>query len=186
MSTGNGGPASALLVAHGVLDDVFALHQEALMLLDLDAAEAALSAYRRLLEVHMGHEESVLMEVFRRAGPMPKWPVVLYTGQHAKLLEQLARLEAMLQSLRGRQGREQRHAILELFDREATFKHLLEHHDGAEREGFFPTVDAQLTEEETRNTLPRLLDEWNERVREGKGEVDGIAQRLEARAARLV
>ena len=98
-------PASALLEAHDKLEAAFALHQEALMLLDLRSARSMLEGYRALLAVHMRHEEEVVLVLFRRAGAIKKWPEVLYTGQHAKMNEHLVRIDAALGSLASFQGR---------------------------------------------------------------------------------
>src|SRR5690348_2396322 len=89
----------------------------------------------------MEHEESRLLPRYERVGPAPRYPLVLYTGQHEKLrgmLEALVRRTAAL----GGDAPAVRRGILALFDAHTTFKHLLEHHDGAERDGLFATLDA--------------------------------------------
>ncbi len=177
--------ASSLLEAHDKLEAAFALHQEALMLLDLQSATTMLNAYRTLLAVHMRHEEEVVLTLFRRAGAIKKWPEVLYTGQHTKMNEHLSRIDTALKQLTSLDGRVLRREIQALLDLEATYKHLVEHHDGAEREGLFPTVDAVLTEEESRVLIPRLLAEWRGAVDQTRPSYERIAASLDLRAQRL-
>jgi len=177
--------ASALLEAHDQLEAAFALHQEALMLLDLSSAGEMLDAYRTLLSVHMRHEEDTLLSVFRRAGIIKKWPEVLYTGQHQKMNAQLARIHSALQQLRQLEGQPLRRESLALLDLESSYKHLVEHHDGAEREGLFPVVDTQLTAEEAQTLIPRLLGQWREAAAAVRPVYERIAHALDQRAARL-
>jgi hypothetical protein len=70
---------------------------------------------------------------------------VLYTGQHEKIRGMIDALVARSAAVAG-DTRAVRRAVLELFDRHATFKHLLEHHDGAERQGLFAALDAAASE----------------------------------------
>lgn len=134
-----------LLGIHRELDELFALQGEALLERDLELAGALLRAYQELLLLHLEHEERELLPRYAALGPAPRYPVVLYTGQHAKLRGMLDDLSARVEALAG-DGRPLRRAILALFDRQTTFKHLLEHHDGAEREGLFATLDAASAE----------------------------------------
>ncbi len=178
-------PASALLEAHDKLETAFALHQEAIMLLDLRSARSMLNAYRALLAVHMRHEEGVVLALFRRAGTIKRWPEVLYTGQHTKMNEHLSRIDACLEKLTGFDGRTLRCQLQALLDLEASYKHLVEHHDGAERQGLFPTVDTLLSDHESRVLIPKLLAEWRSAVDQHRPTYERIAASLDARAERL-
>jgi hemerythrin superfamily protein len=149
---------SSLMELHAELDELFLLHQEALVERRFDLARELCAAYRRLLTTHMRHEEALILPIFERAGPVPRWPVVLYTGQHQKLLALLDQIEARLGSLAGRRG------AIELISFEATYKHLLEHHDGAEREGLYPVVDRSASPEEQTRVLETVRTEWRAAV----------------------
>ncbi len=173
------------LAIHVELDDVFLLHQEALLLLDLEAARELLAIYRGLLDVHMRHEEQVILDLFDRAGPIKKWPRVLYTGQHEKMLWHLERMATALDGIVSAPGPQLRRTVLELLDTQATYKHLLEHHDGAEREGLFPITDGVVPEAERAEVIGRLWPEWRaaiaaveERVGELRGVMDSRQKRL--------
>ena len=143
---------------HAALDDVFLLHQEALVERRFELAAELLAAYRRLLQAHMRHEEELILPIFDRAGPVPRWPVVLYTGQHEKLRGLLDQIESGLDRLRreelGRRG------AIALLTFESTYKHLAEHHDGAERDGLYPVVDAAASPEEHERLLARIEADW--------------------------
>lgn len=145
---------------HDALDDVFLLHQEALVERELELSAELLAAYRRLLQTHMRHEEQLILPLFERTGPVPRWPVVLYTGQHEKMLQLLSRAEAGLSELRTRKSDLRRGAIA-LITFEATYKHLAEHHDGAEREGLYPVVDRTTAPEEQQRLLLQIRGEWS-------------------------
>ncbi len=107
----------------------------------------------------MRHEEELFLPIYARETPPRRWPLVLYTGQHQRMRELLAsareRIEGLVRSnsVRGRD-------IIELLDHERTYKHLAEHHDGAEREGFFPALDRLATREEQAGLVERCWTEW--------------------------
>lgn len=144
---------------HAELDEVFALHQEALVTLDFELAGDLLAAYVRLLKTHMRHEEQLILPIFERAGPVARWPVNLYTGQHEKLLRLLEEAGNAVIGLRKlEQGR--RRAAIALITNEASYKHLLEHHDGAERQGLYPIVDQTAAPDEQARVLEQIRAEW--------------------------
>lgn len=174
-----------LLGAHVELDDVFLLHQEALLLLDLSAARELLAIYRRLLDVHMNQEERVVLDLFDRAGPIKKWPRVLYTGQHEKMLWHLERIGVALSGMVA-QEKTSRRTVLELLDAEATYKHLVEHHDGAEREGLFPITDQVVAEDERAAVLAQLWPEWQAALSAARPRVSELAEELDRRQGRLL
>lgn len=152
---------------HTDLEEVLALHQEALLVLDLESARALLGGYRRLLALHMRHEEERLLPVFGRLGPVEKWPVVLYTGQHEKMRSLLDRVETQLGVLLADPPSNLRRAVIRLLELETTYKHLTEHHDGAEREGLVPHADRAASDEERAEMLESFREQWREaRARE--------------------
>jgi hypothetical protein len=150
---------SRLLEIHRELDDIFLLHGECLLEGELDLAREVLETYRVLLQVHLQHEESVLFPLYLEVGVAPRFPLVLYSGQHQKLNALLDGIIRRMQGLRGR-GPVVRRQILSVFDQETTFKHLVEHHDGAERDGLFARLDVAVTRERAEALLDPLWDEW--------------------------
>ncbi len=149
---------SSLLSLHRELDEIFALHQELLVVGELPLAVRVFDEYVSLLELHMSHEEQWLLPLYVAEGPMPRFPAVLYTGQHRKMRSQLG-------SLGGRLARAQYTAprdlvgIIRILDLEASYKHLAEHHDGAEAQGLFKALDAAMGDAE-HELARRCMDQF--------------------------
>jgi hypothetical protein len=148
---------SDLLVVHDRTEALFLRHQELVLERRLFEAGSHLRAYRALVELHMRHEEELLLPIYLRAEPSRRWPGVLYTGQHQRMRELLdgaaARLEALGNNVHSRE-------LIALLDYERTYKHLVEHHDGAEREGFFPALEHIVDDADHAALATRCLDEW--------------------------
>lgn len=169
-----------LLRLHGVLEDLFLLHQEALLLLDVNAARELLAIYRELLAIHMHHEET---RVLLLLPPVKKWPKVLYTGQHEKMRAHLDAIEQRLTALST--AAPDRRAVLALLDAEATYKHLEEHHDGAEREGLFPITDEVTPALERERVVGGILAEWQALEQRHAPRIDALRNAVAQRAQRL-
>lgn len=165
---------AALVDVHAVIEDVFLSHQELLTLLEISLARELLEIHGRLLALHMHHEESLLIPVFERAGLVPKWPTVLFTGQHKKMLGMLEIVPSALDALAHRVANERRRAMLRVLDHETTYKHLVEHHEGAEKEGLFPIADRAAEPDERRLLLERMRDEWAEALERERPRLEKI------------
>jgi hypothetical protein len=144
---------------HERLDELFAAHQELLLEQQLHDARKALHVYRGLLELHMRHEEHRLLPAYQAIGPSPKWPMELYVGQHRRMRDLLDGAEQRLSELSGR-GPSVRRGIISVLDHETTFKHLTEHHEGAERQGLLAALGAALDDTEQANLVEPSLLEW--------------------------
>src|SRR5206468_7867779 len=70
-----------LLEFHERLNELFLLHQEALLRLDLDLAAERLRIYERELRAHMRVEEDLLMPVYERAGRIAGGPQEFFIGE---------------------------------------------------------------------------------------------------------
>lgn len=122
-------------------------------------AERSLETYVRLLSLHMRHEEELLLPVYCREQPPQRFPLVLFTGQHQRMRELLANVRQRLAGLASN-ARTTTREIIELMDYERTYKHLVEHHDGAERAALFPTLDRLLSADEQRRLIEPCAAEW--------------------------
>lgn len=149
----------SLLETHDHLDELFSLHQQAVLVMRWPLALELLGAYRRLLTLHVEQEEQVLLPLFKRAGTVERAPVVLFTGQHRKLFAQLDRITAYLESVQ--QQDDIRRRAIDVLDLETAFKHLVEHHDGAEVAYFYPTLQKMASVGETRELVMRCWQDWN-------------------------
>lgn len=147
----------SLLETHEHLSELFLLHQEALLALDIELALARLNQYEPELRAHMRVEEELLLPVYARAGRIQGGPIEFYTGEHRKMLEFLARFNETLEQLRNN-PQNLRREIIELFDAQAVFKHLAEHHDQREENILYPTLDKVTSKEERSALLSRCRE----------------------------
>ena len=149
----------SLLETHDHLDEVFSLHQQAVLTMRWSLAVELLEAYRSLLSIHVEQEEQQLLPLFQRAGAVERAPVVLFTGQHRKMFTQLERIHAILEA--AKQGDDLRRGAIEVLDHESAFKHLVSHHHGAEVEHFYPTLQQMASTAEVVEVVQRCWLQWN-------------------------
>lgn len=156
---------SRLLALHAELDELFALHQELVLVGRLEEAGAALHAHRVMLELHMRHEEELLLPRFAEHERSARWPARLYTGQHVKLRQLLDIAAASLGAMPPAAGARCR-ATLALLDLETSYRRLSEHHDQMERRGLFPALERCLERAEQDAIVEHCLREWDAAARE--------------------
>lgn len=144
------------LQVHEHLNELFLLHQEALLRLDVKLALARLQVYQDELAAHMRVEEELLLPVYSRAGVIPGGPPEFFTGEHQRMREFLARFAITLSEMARDQTNLLRR-VIKLFDEQATFKNLCDHHDQRERNIFFPTLNRVTTEGERHELIARCL-----------------------------
>jgi hemerythrin-like domain-containing protein len=145
-----------LLNVHERLNELFLLHQEALLRLDLELAAERLRIYERELRAHMRVEEDLLMPVYERAGKIAGGPPEFFIGEHRRMLEFLDRFAGALEELKEESGDPARR-VIRLFDEEAMFKSLCDHHDMREGAIFFPALDRVTEEAERRELIGRCF-----------------------------
>lgn len=134
---------AAMMRLHEDLDRRFFLHQQALLDRDFLRATAALEAFAACLFDHMHDEETLVLPRYRAlGGDATDAPVRLFLGEHAKMREFLADFGLRLAALREKPDDR---LLLELFDREATYKNLTYHHDSRERHGLYPFLASRLS-----------------------------------------
>lgn len=167
------------LGVHERLNELFSLHQELLLDRRLADAQRALAAHRSLMGLHMRHEERALLPIYAKLGPNPSWPVRLYVGQHRRMRELLDGAAERLASIDVGRARVKQE-VISLLDYESKYKHLVLHHEDAERRGLFQALDFELDAEEQSRVLAPCLLEWRhaERVLFR----DGAPRPLEVRA----
>ena len=146
-----------LLEIHKGLNELFLLHQEALLALDVELALVRLRQFERELRAHMRIEEDLLLPIYVRAGRIQGGPIEFYTGEHKRMLEFLARFIGRLEELSANPANLER-GIIELFDEQAQFKKLMQHHDMREQNILYPTLDNVTGAEERGDLLRRCQD----------------------------
>ncbi|MFB3817735.1 MAG: hemerythrin domain-containing protein [Candidatus Methylomirabilales bacterium] len=144
----------SLLQIHERLRERFLLHQERLLARDLPGAREQLRDFDGTLVAHIRSEEDDLLPVYARAGAIPGGPAALFTGEHRKMREFVERFKRMLDWVEEHPD-EQVRGILRTFDEQATFKHLLAHHDQREANILYPALDRVTTEAERAALLAR-------------------------------
>ena len=158
----------ALTQIHDQLEELFLCYQEALLDFAMDEATTLLTRYQEGLALHMRHEEGWLMPLFRRIGEIRRWPAKLYLGEHEKMRAFFPRFEPKMAHLRAAEGQGDKRTLITLLELQTTFKHLCEHHDQREKEGFFPVLDRVTTDEEKTYWLERCFSEWQSWVDQHK------------------
>lgn len=149
----------SLLETHAHLDEVFYLHQQAVVIMRWPLATDLFDAYRALQALHVAQEEERLLPLFQRAGTIAGAPVELFTGQHRKMFAQLDRVGALLDSTR--QKDDARRSAIEVLDHETAFKHLVEHHHGAEVKYFYPTLERMASTREFTELVLHCWQQWH-------------------------
>lgn len=142
-----------LLETHARVLAAFALHQEALLDLDFPAALRHLEAHAATLRAHIREEDGTLLPVYAtRAGRVPGGAPEQFLAEHRHIEELVAGLRQDVAALRLDQPG-LRARVIAIFDREALYKHLLEHHDRRERSVLYPVLDGVTSPEERRRML---------------------------------
>ena len=143
--------AQRMMGLHDDLAQRFFAHQRSLLDRDFARAAVHLAGYRERLLWHMQDEESLVLPRYRQAGgDETDAPVRLFLGEHQKMREFVAECEQRVQKL---VEQSDDRLLLELFDREATYKNLVLHHDLRERNALYPFVAVKLAAEELREIL---------------------------------
>jgi len=145
----------SLLDTHAAMKESFLLHQEALLSRDIPLALAKLIECERALQLHAQAEEELLFPIYLRSPPVRGGAVELFVSEHRKMLRFLAQFRDELDAFRQPVPNLARR-ILGLLDMEASFKHLVEHHDLREANILYPTLDRVTSEEECRELLDAI------------------------------
>lgn len=133
---------------HDGLEQRFHAHQVALLDRDFGRALAVLHDYVTELAAHMRDEESMILPRYTAlGGDATDAPSKLFLGEHEKMRTFVAEFVRRTQAL---VAAPDDRMLLELFDREATYKNLVLHHDLRERNGLYPFLSQRLSADEQR------------------------------------
>ena len=161
---------------HRGLDELFLLHQEAVLLGQIDDAVRLLDCFAELHHLHMGFEDEKLIPRFAALDYRGRWPASLYSDEHAKVQELLKKTENNLRSLSiGQRSRKAlRREIIGFLDNEKTFKGLCEHHQEREESGMLPELDEQTDALWRASIIEPFLKNWTCCMERNMAIVDGI------------
>lgn len=141
----------AMMGLHDGLAETFFAHQTALLDRDFARAASELARYRERLFAHAQDEERLVLPRYRElGGDDGDAPTRLFLGEHDKLR---AFVEDFVARVAALQARPDDARLLELLDREATFKNLVLHHDLRERNALYPFLAARLDRAEQARIL---------------------------------
>lgn len=149
----------SLLDIHEWMDEMFLLHQEALLAGDLSLALDLLVTVEEGQKEHIRVEEELLLPVYERAGRIPGGDPQFYINEHEKMLAILDGFTETLPRLIEEEPATVRREIIKLFDQGYWFKRLLEHHDNREENILYPVLDRVTSEEERKALLRKCFTE---------------------------
>jgi hypothetical protein len=161
---------------HRSLDELFLLHQEALLLGKFDDAIQLLACFQDLHQLHMNFEDQELIPRLGELETAGRWPASLYTDEHAKVQDLMGKTRNRLLSLRKGplSDTDLRREIIALLDWEKTFKGLSEHHQEREEKGMLPELDKETDSEWRASIIGPFLKEWNDCMERNMKIVNGI------------
>lgn len=161
---------------HQELDELFLLHQEAVLLGRFDDAIQLLICFKELHHLHMVFEDEQLIPKLFELGDRGRWPASLYTSEHAKIQELLLKTENNLLSLSKKPLSEKalRREIIDLIDRQKTFKGVCEHHQEREEAGILRELGKESDENWRASIIESFLNEWNDSMARNRLIVNAI------------
>ena len=147
---------------HQELNQLFFAHQEAVLVGDLSRAIEAMQRFAAAHDLHKRFEDEHLLPRLAKLDDPGDWAASLYNHEHKKIDELLTRLSEHLARLnaRGLTGTALRAEIIELLDREKSFKGLCEHHQEREEAGMLPALDRQTNAAWRISLIEPFIDEW--------------------------
>ena len=146
--------AEQMMGLHDSLDRAFFAHQCALLDRDFERAATTIDAYRSCLHRHAADEEAWMLPRYEAlGGDATDAPLRLFLGEHARMREFVDEFVARVDALRRAPDDRK---LLELFDREATYKNLALHHDLRERNMLYPFLGARLSASEQSELWSRV------------------------------
>jgi hypothetical protein len=148
---------------HNVLNEIFLLHQEAVVLGKFSEAMQLLNYYRELHDLHKTFEDEKLLPKFDELGNRGRWPASLYALEHSKIQDLMEKTENNLVQLGQSQldGKNLRRNIIAFIDREKTFKGYCEHHQEREEEGLLPELDRQTDSAWRVAVIGTFIKDWD-------------------------
>jgi len=147
---------------HRELDRLFFAHQEAVLSGEFPRAIEALQQFAVAHHLHKRFEDNHLLPRLIELDDPGAWPPSLYSFEHNKIDDLLARLEANLGRLSARElaGSALRVEIIELLDEEKSFKGLCKHHQEREETGMLAMLDRQTDAAWREEIIAPFVAEW--------------------------
>ncbi len=147
---------------HSQLDELFLQHQESLLQGKLEEALFLLEIYWSCHSLHSEFEDEEIFPVYRELPRPGRWDATLYDKEHQKINDLYETLRSSITTLldRALKGSELRRGIIQLMDREKSFKGLCEHHQEREEQSLLVELDTQADSDWKMNTIGKFSDLW--------------------------
>lgn len=142
---------------HASIDEVFLLHQEALLEQQFPLAKQLLHWFTELLDQHIELEDGLLFPAHQGLSEEVRWQTSLYSHEHQKLRQLLLELTLRFNALHAAPSRR---GLLALLDYQRTFKNVLEHHEEREEIALLVELDLQLEHTQRQRLLQQISQQW--------------------------
>ncbi len=156
---------------HALLDELFLLHQEAILAREYTLVTTSLLLFKQWLTAHLELEDELFLPALSRHCPEPRWRPELYRKEHQKILKLLEELDLRVREFGIESGRRD---IIRLLDHQRRFKGLLEHHEEREEKGLLKELDEYLPLEDLEALLLQCQQRW-QALPEMNGQLQAIA-----------
>jgi hypothetical protein len=159
---------------HQQMEELFLLHQEALLLTKLPLARTLFSAWKNLQIAHLNFENDYLLTELETLEET-RWPHTLYLHEHKKVINLLNKAEHSLKELALEElslddgkgntnkthvsGKLFRRRLIELLEQHKSLKNVLEHHEQREQQGMLIELENHLSQEQASMLSNKLLEE---------------------------
>ena len=149
---------------HLELRELFARHQEMLLLGQFEEAKVWLEHYAVCQKAHIQIEDNYLIPEFANIDHESKWDSSLYEKEHEKITKLYQNISDDLNWLADQELNEsdKRRNIIALLDKEKTLKGLNEHHEEREEEAMLKELDEQLEQRQLKELKLDINLTWAE------------------------
>ena len=149
---------------HLELRELFARHQEMLLIGQFEEAKIWLEHYIVCQKVHIQIENNYLLPEFSKIERSSQWDSSLYEKEHDKITTLFENVSDDLNWLAEQELSEsdKRRNIIALLDKEKTLKGLNEHHEEREEEAMLKELDEQLEERQLKELKLDINLTWAE------------------------
>ena len=161
---------------HRQIDELFLLHQEAVIAQELSLAEQALRIFSKFLKSHIELEDQLLLPAHESLGAEKCWRTLIYQEEHKKLLSLLDNILDMMN--RPPQPEDMRRWVIELIDYERTFKNVMEHHEEREEKGLLVELDNHLETYPLHSLITQCHLAWQESYDSLREDIEDIRAQL--------
>lgn len=149
---------------HLELRELFARHQEMLLIGQFEEARVWLDHYMVCQKAHIQIENNYLLPEFTKIERKTQWDSSVYEKEHDKIIKLYENVSDDLNWLTEQELSEsdRRRNIIALLDKEKTLKGLNEHHEDREEEAMLKELDEQLEQRKLKELKLDINLTWAE------------------------